>query len=94
MPRCLLPSRTTVRADLQGRDALVRIDHLHTEPVGRDAVLVVELQRRRDGAVDEVPGDGDDALGLRGEGGEGVGEEVEVVQAAAGALVNDLAGIY
>lgn len=40
-----------------------------------------------------VPVDVDDALALRGQLGEGVGEEIEVVGSAAGTLVDDLAGL-
>jgi len=42
-------------------------------------------------AADVVPGDVDDTGGWRGESGEGVGEEIEMVCAAAWALVDDLA---
>ncbi len=66
LPRGAGPRGAAVGADLEAGDGAVGVDDLHAEPVGRDAVFVVQLQGRRDPAVDEGPGHGDDAGGGRG----------------------------
>jgi hypothetical protein len=58
---------------------LVCIDDLHAEPICRNAVFVMELERRGDGAIDIVPAYVDDAQGGVGEGGEGIWEEIKVI---------------
>jgi hypothetical protein len=63
---------------------------LHAEPVSGNSFFVVELEGCGDGTGNVGPGYVNDTRGGVGEGGEGVGEEVEVVEAAAWAFVHDL----
>jgi len=50
----------------------------------------VDLERAGDRARDVVPGDVDHACARRGQVGEGIREEVEVVRPAAGTFVDNL----
>ena len=90
LARGLQPAAAAAAADLELLDPLGRVDDLHGEPVLGGPGLGVQLQGRADGAAHVRPADGDDALGRVGELLEGVREEVKVVQAAAGTLVDDL----
>ena len=85
-----LPGGAAIRRDLELGDWDVRVDDLHGEPVLRRPLFVAEAERRGDAARDDVPRHIDDAEGRVCESGERVREEVEVVGAAAGALVDDL----
>lgn len=85
-----LPGGAAVGGDLELGDGDVGVHDLHAEPVGRGAFLVLEHDGRGDTAGDNRVADGDDALGLGAELGEGVFEEVELVDGALGALVDDL----
>lgn len=84
-----LPGCAAVGGDLELADADVGVHDLHAEPVLAGALLVLENDGGGDAAGDDVPGHGDLTLGGLGELGEGVGEQVKVVGAAARALVND-----
>jgi len=87
-----LPGVARVGRHLHLGGAFVCVHHLRTEPVCGNAALHVDLNVASDiWAADVVPGDVDDTGGWRGESGEGVGEEIEMVCAAAWALVDDLA---
>lgn len=90
LPRCSFPRLAPIGADVQCLDLAVRIDDLHAKPPLRGARFESELDGRSDRAGDDGPGDGDHAFVWIVEFGEGVGEEVEVVGAAAGAFVDDL----
>jgi hypothetical protein len=85
----LLPGAAAVGADLELGDGLVGVDDLDGEPVLRGALLVVQVQGGSDAAADELVRRLDDAIGAA-DGGEGVGEEIEVALLALGALVDDL----
>lgn len=87
-----MPGAASIGADLEAFHALVGVDHLHAEPVCRNALFVVQLQRRRDVAGYVVPGHVDDAVDLRRQGREGGREEIQVVFATGRALINDLGG--
>lgn len=89
LPGGSIPCLATVGRNLELGDADVRVADLHREPVLGGTLLVLELDGRGDAAGDEVPADGDySRVGV--ELGIGVGEEVEVVAAAVGALVDNL----
>lgn len=77
-----LPRVAAVGADLEARHRLVRVDHLHAEPVGRHAVLVVQDNGRLNAALDPGVVNRDDAPGRVGERAEGIGEEVEMAGGA------------
>ena len=92
LPRRLLPRGSLIRAHLELRGPPLSTNDLGREPVLRDARLHVDFERAGDvWARDVVPSDVDDAYRGSGEVVEGGGEEVEVVGAAAGAFVDDLA---
>lgn len=79
MSCCLLPGFSAISRDLEGSDALVGVHDLHAEPVRRDTFLVVQLQRGGYWAGDVVPRHVNDTNAWLCEGGEGIGEEVEMV---------------
>jgi hypothetical protein len=89
LPGRRLPAAAAIRRHLKFADTNVCVHDLHAEPELACAGFVLEDNGRGDAARNEVPADGDDALGGVGELLEGVGVEVEVVVAAAGALVSD-----
>lgn len=88
----LLPRLSTVSRHLKRGDGDVGVLDLHAEPVGAGAFLVLQHDGGGDAAGHNVPADGDHALLGLGELGEGVRVEIEVVGAAAGALVDDHGG--
>ena len=90
LARRRLPSGAAIRRDLKLGDWDVRVDNLHGEPVLRRPLFVAEAERRGDATRDDVPRHVDDAEGRVCESGERVREQVKVVDAAAGALVDDL----
>ena len=85
-----MPGASAIGRDIKGGDALVGVDDLQAEPVGRDAFFIVNLEWRSDGAVDVGPSYVDDTQGGVCEGRKGVGKEIEVVRATAGTLIYDL----
>lgn len=93
LARRALPRAAAVGADLERRDGAVGVDDLHREPVRRRAALVVQHERRRDAAVDDLVADGDDALGRGAKLEEAVLEQVELALGTLGALVDDLRGV-
>lgn len=90
LARRRLPGGAAIRRDLELSNRDVRVDDLHGEPVLRRPLFVAEAERRGDAARDDVPRHIDDAEGRVCESGERVREEVEVVGAAAGALIDNL----
>ena len=90
LARRRLPGGAAIRRDLELGNWDVRVDDLHGEPVLRRPLFVAEAERRGDAARDDVPRHIDDAEGRVCKSGECVREEVEMVGAAAGALVDDL----
>lgn len=84
------PGFATIRTNTHARYGLVGIHDLHTEPVCRYSIFVVQLKRCRDRTVDIAPGDRNDTFRLRGQCAESCGEEIEMVGAAAGTFINDL----
>jgi hypothetical protein len=89
LPGGSFPCLAAVGRDLELGDADVRVADLHREPELGGTLLVLELDGRGDAAGDEVPADGDYS-GVGVELGVGVGEEIEVIAAASGALVDNL----
>lgn len=86
----MLPGFAAIGRDLEGSDAFVGVHDLHAEPVCRNTFLVVQLQRGGYRAGDVGPRYVDDTNAWLCEGGEGIGEEVEVIEAATGTLINNL----
>lgn len=89
-PGRLLPGLAAVGGSLELGRAAVGVDDLCAEPVLRGAGLHVDGERAGDRAGHVVPSEIDDALGLVGELSKGVGEQVKMVAAAAGAFVDNL----
>lgn len=83
------PGPTAVGRDLKLGHANVGVHDLHTEPPPASALLVLENDRGRDATGHKLPRHGDDAPVRVVKLGEGIGEEVQMVGAASGALVND-----
>lgn len=68
----------------------VRIDDVSRKPVGRHALLHLNLQSARDGALHVIPSDVDDAFACICKSDKTFFEKIEVVLATTRALVNDL----
>jgi hypothetical protein len=92
LPLRRLPRRATIGRYLELRDADVCVHNLHAEPELACAGLVLEHHGRGDAARHKVPANGDDALGGVRKLLEAVGVQVEVVDTAAGALIDDHSG--
>lgn len=86
------PCLAAISGDLERGDSDVGVLDLHAEPVRAGAGLVLEHNGRGDAARHKVPGDGDDALAWVGKCAEAGRVQVQVVVAAAGALVDDHGG--
>lgn len=85
-----MPRFTAVGADFEALHRQVGVKNLRAEPVFAGAVLVVKAEWGGYAASDRCPSSIDDASGRISQPGEGVLEEVEVVFAAIGTLVDNL----
>lgn len=86
------PRRPGIRRHLHASRPLIPIDHLRTKPILGHTRLEIDLQRRRDAAVDIVPRHVNDSQTLVRELDEAILEEIEVIGAAVGTFVDDHGG--